>query len=644
MTTAISKGFVVLLAVVWLGGCAAPFQWSRESVPTEKERQKLAMSYFVKAKIFEAQSNYYGAIVALRSAVDLDRTSATLFERLAWNYNRIRDYQMAIHFAREALAIDPSRPELHYLVFQLLQIEGDQSGAIRALEQMLEARPDHWRLYFQLAQLYKVTGRTGSIEAVFNRALQHPDAPVEVKVNIADIFASVGRSEQAEGIYRQALTDDPEVEDAWLGLGNLYKARNDTSQAIALFRQAARVLPKRSMLFRELARLIDQDDDLLEILADEEVEFLYELGSSLADLEKFERAARVFEHIVGQSPKTAEEWLDLARFYLSMDDYDQVDEVLSQATEVMPDSARVYLFWGLTKERQEQLDQAAAIYGLGLRANPDDPGLWLYMGLLEEQREHWDDAIDSYRQGLASDPSDPDLNMRLGIVLGRQERWVEATEHYRQTAALDLLSTRVLFHWGRALEKLGQWPEAIAKLDQAAAMDPADTHLLFYLGSCYEQASRLAAYEEHFNDAIDTFERLLEIDPDDAFALNYLGYMLADKGIRLQEALKLITRALELKPENGAFFDSMGWIYYRLGDLNAAESYLGRALRILEAEQDDGEEYAAEELAIILDHAGDIARALGKGGQAREHWHQVLKLTPENEAVRHKLQSQQPRP
>ena len=634
-----SRGLVIVLGLVWLAGCAAPTQWSQKGGATTEQRQKLAMSYFVKAKIFERQRNYYGAIVALRSAVDLDPTSATMYERLAWNYNRIHDYQMAILFAREALAIDPSRPELHYLVFQLLQIDGDQKGAIRALEQMLDVRPDHWRLYFQLAQLYKVTGKTGRIEAVFNRALQRRDAPVEVKINIADIFAGVGRSEQAEGIYRQALAEDPRAEDAWLGLGNLYKARSDTSGAIAVFRQAARVLPKRPMIFREMARLIDEDDDLLEILAEEEVEFLYELGSSLSDLEKFDRATRVFKHIVGQSPETAEEWLDLARFYLSIDDYQQVDEVLSRATEVMPDSARVYLFWGLTKERQGKLDQAAAIYRLGLAATPNDSGLWLYIGLLEEQLELWDEAIGSYRQGLAADPGDPDLHMRLGIVLGRQEHWVEATEHYSRTAEMDLLSSRVLFHWGKALEKLGRWPEAIEKLRQAAAMDQADTHLLFYLGSCYEQASRLGGHDEYFTNAIETFERLLEIDPDDAFALNYLGYMFADTGIRLQQALQLIQRAVELKPDNGAFFDSMGWIYFRLGDYQKAEIYLGKALSILESEQDAGEEYPAEEMAIIHDHAGDIARAMGKSGEARDHWRQVLKLTPENDVVRDKLQS-----
>ena len=119
-----------LLAALWLGGCAGPLQLDRESEPSRTELQRLARSYFIKAKVFEQQNNYYGAIVALRSAADIDPTSATIFERLAWNYNRIDEYPMAIHFAQKALAIDPTRPELHYLVYQLLQIDGDHRGAI----------------------------------------------------------------------------------------------------------------------------------------------------------------------------------------------------------------------------------------------------------------------------------------------------------------------------------------------------------------------------------------------------------------------------------------------------------------------------------------------------------------------------------
>ena len=96
--------------------------------------------------------------------------------------------------------------------------------------------------------------------------------------------------------------------------------------------------------------------------------------------------------------------------------------------------------------------------------------------------------------------------------------------------------------------------------------------------------------------------------------------------------MELITRAVAIEPDNGAFFDSLGWAYYRLGELEEAERYLARALE----EMDDHE---TEEQAVILDHAGDIADALGKRDEAVLHWRRALDLTPENEEVREKLEA-----
>ena len=129
---------------------------------------------------------------------------------------------------------------------------------------------------------------------------------------------------------------------------------------------------------------------------------------------------------------------------------------------------------------------------------------------------------------------------------------------------------------------------------------------------------------------METFENLLQIDPEDPYALNYLGYMYADKGTHLQEAVELLSRAIVLDPENSAFLDSMGWAYFRLGDLEQAEEYLNRALAFLG-------ENEVDEQAVIFEHAGDIANALGKDKEARMHWRKVLELTPENKEVRLKL-------
>ena len=106
--------------------------------------------------------------------------------------------------------------------------------------------------------------------------------------------------------------------------------------------------------------------------------------------------------------------------------------------------------------------------------------------------------------------------------------------------------------------------------------------------------------------------------------------MYAERGIHLEEALGLLIRAVAIDPGNGAFLDSLGWAYYRLGEFEKAERCLVKAMERL-VEDDD------EDQAVIYDHAGDIARALGKQGEAASHWRRALELTPDDEELRRKL-------
>jgi len=589
------------------------------------------MQYFIKAKVCEAQKNYLGAIVALRSAADLDTTSPTIYTQLALDYRQIGDERMAMLFAREGLELDPGRTQLRRLLIQLLERSGNHAAAVEELEELLRREPDNWRHYRHLAYLYLETEQAERITPLFKRVLERDDAPVEVRIDIASVFSRIGQHARAERIYIQILEEHPDVEDAWLGLAELHLSQGKREQAISCYRQAAQMLTESSAVFYYLARLLVTPHDLEEILETEDPRFLYRLGLAFSEAGAYDQAAVVFQHIVGLQPTNVEGWLDLARYYIYMKDYDQAGGILAQAAGAMPDSSSIYLFWGTAMEQAGRFAEAIDVYRRGLQHLPEERPLYLYWGIALEQQERWEEAIDVYRQALQLEPPDPELHVRWGIVLAQQEKWEQAMAQYQQAVALDSLRTDALLHWGIALEQQERWEEAIEKLSRAAELDEADPHVLFYLGACFEQASRQLDDEGYFARAVEAFERLLELDPDDAYTLNYLGYMYADKGVNLEEAVALLSKAVALEPDNSAFLDSMGWAYFRLGELDQAEGYLNKALQALE------EEYEAEEKAVIFDHAGDIAQALGKTSQAREHWQKVLQLTPDNEAVKHKL-------
>ena len=623
-----------------LGGCAAMWPGFRGGAGEgEQSRQAdRAMQYFVQAKVFEQQENPLGAIVALRSAADLDPTSPTIYSRLADNYEKIEDYEQAIVFAARALELDPDLDELRLQLIRWYESAGNFGAAAVHLEQLIARQPARWPLYSHLARLYQEMGETGRIDRLFDDLLSREDTPEDIRVNIAFTLSRSGRPEKAEGIFREILGENPGSEEAWIGLADVHLARGDRDGGIEHFVAAAYHLPENPAIMWELARLLEGPEDLSRF-EEADPTFLYRLGEALAAAERYELAATVFERIVGLQPASVEAWLDPARYYLHLEDHERVDKLLGEAVEAMPDSVDLYLFWGQALARQERYDEATAAFRRGLERQPGNVDLLERWGYVYEQQEQYEEAIEVYRQGLAAGALPGPMFIRWGIVLGRQERWLEALELFDKAAgeaADDAGLGEAYLHSGIALENLGRWEEAIQKLRQATGLDSSDTVPLFYLGSCLEQASRSQADSAaHFDAAIAAFQRLIELDPGDAYALNYLGYMYAERGIHLEEAVGLLIRAVAIDPGNGAFLDSLGWAYYRLGEFEKAERFLAKAIERL-VDQDD------EELAVIYDHAGDIASALGKQDEAASHWRRALELTPDDEDLRRKLGAEVP--
>jgi Tfp pilus assembly protein PilF len=162
--------------------------------------------------------------------------------------------------------------------------------------------------------------------------------------------------------------------------------------------------------------------------------------------------------------------------------------------------------------------------------------------------------------------------------------------------------------------------EAIRAFERAIAMKADSAQAHFYLGAQLEQLNRKpeARWE---------LRRTIELDPNHADALNYLGYMDAESGTNLSEAKTLIERALALDPENGAYLDSLGWVYYKLGDLDAAIRYLERAATLV---GDD---------PVVLDHLGEAYFKHGNVEKAQATWQKALELDQDVEAIKRKLES-----
>src|SRR5205823_2729378 len=148
-------------------------------------------------------------------------------------------------------------------------------------------------------------------------------------------------------------------------------------------------------------------------------------------------------------------------------------------------------------------------------------------------------------------------------------------------------------------------PQAVRVLQEGESKFPSDVSLMFELGSVYDR-------QKKYPDAEAQFQRILNRDPDNAAALNYLGYMLAERGERLEESVGYLKRALQIEPENGSYLDSLGWAYYKSGKLELAAGNLQKAANQLAGN------------SIIQDHYGDVLFKMGRVDEAISAWNRAL--------------------
>jgi tetratricopeptide (TPR) repeat protein len=237
----------------------------------------------------------------------------------------------------------------------------------------------------------------------------------------------------------------------------------------------------------------------------------------------------------------------------------------------------------------------------------------IYLGQIAEERRRWDDALTWYEKVTAGDQYIA-ARSRAAHVLVQQNRLDEARKLLQESTASSVDERdQLLILEAQLLRDAGRVDEAYAVLEGGLAQRPDQPDLL------YEAA--LTAEKSGKNDVLErNLRRLIEIKPDHAHAYNALGYSLADRNVRLDEAASLIDKALQLAPEDPFILDSKGWLQFRLGDGSAALDTLKKAFAIR----------ADPEIAA---HIGEVLWSLGRRDDARKAWNDAIKASPDNEVL-----------
>jgi len=338
----------------------------------------------------------------------------------------------------------------------------------------------------------------------------------------------------------------------------------------------------------------------------------------LAQTDAPEEAIALLKAHLERHPESQSVRLTYARALVSARQFDAARDEFRTLLDAAPDDRELMYAVGLLSAQLEDFDAAVPLLERALAAgHPEADGIRLNLGQIAERQEDPERALRWYR-GVEPGRHHLDAQVRIAATLVRQGKLQEAREHLQRVEADEDTRKRLRIAEAQLLRTAGHESEAFELLDDELRQAPNDPDLLYESSMLAELMGRADVMEGRLR-------KLIALKPDHAHAYNALGYSLADRGERLEEAESLITRALELTPGDPFILDSMGWVRFRRGDPEAALGHLERA-------------YGMRPDPEIAAHLGEVLWAVKREADATRIWNEALRAHPDNAVLKNVMQ------
>ena len=327
-----------------------------------------------------------------------------------------------------------------------------------------------------------------------------------------------------------------------------------------------------------------------------------------------QRAIEFYQDYLRKNPNSIDVRMNFARYLVDQKRWNAASQQFQLVLEHRPEDTDVLYALGLLSLQTEHFDDADKYFRRAIDVNPANDQIRIYLGQTAERRERFDLAARWYKS-VSSDKYLFEARTRLGVVIAKKGDVAQGLKILHGIKpADDQERVQLALAEEQILRDAKRYGDALKVLNRALKALPDHQDLLYARALVAEKLDNLNLHEHDLR-------LLLKLDPKNAHALNALGYTLADRTDRHEEAYLLIKQALELQPDDPFILDSMGWVQYRLGNSAEAIRYLKRALEL---------RFDAE----ISAHLGEVLWVSGKQRQAEQVWNKALKRAPDSESIR----------
>jgi tetratricopeptide (TPR) repeat protein len=500
----------------------------------------------------------------------------------------------------------------HYAAGISYEWNDDDEKAVEQFNDAALADPSNESLAIKVAEHFLRIGQVNKAVTVLAKSARRPDASALLLSWLARAELQAGKTNQALAASRLSIRKQPDAFEGYESQFNVYFGDNQLAEAVRTLNRAAKSIRPDSAGFVALASLYAEylkaqpKDAATKAKAvaflDRTAKLNFDsphLREQVADiysqLDQPQKAAAIYDHLLAENPEPS-----------------VLRETLHEKL------AGIYF---QAEDKTNAMKQLEAI----VRDNPTRyPRAWFFLGELAFDDDKLAEAADDYENAIHWDPSLEEAYYKLALAqieLHRTEDGFRILDTARARFPQTFLGET---YTGVAYLDVKNYPAAVHHFDAAEVIglatnpDALDYRFYFQYGEACERNQEYKRADEYL-------QKCINLNPDFGEALNYLGYMLADRGEQLPRARALIEKAVQLEPKNGAYLDSLGWVLFKQRQPQQALPWLLKAVA-----------FSPEPDATVLDHLGEIYMALHQPAKAIEAWKQSLSIES-NPDVKKKL-------
>jgi len=540
----------------------------REAIETtgsegrDARNRERALRHYMEGLTYEQKGEYAKAILEYQDALRYD-TNAAIYFAISKSYSILGKHSLAAQMGQQAVTLDPTNRTYRENLAEIYLNAFEIDKAITAYEGVVALDSSYIDGWYNLARLCQVRKPLKAI-ALYEEMLDRFGPLWDVYAQLLSLYSSMGKFAEAANVARSMLEIDPGNYELRRTLASLYIQSGNKDEALSVYLE-----------------LLERDPRDIEVRA--AIAHVYLLQR------QYERAAAQLEAVLRSDSISVETQLRFGQYFGT---YLQKDStaapyafaIFEKIRQNYPNDWRPYWFLGIIAGIMH--NDSAAISNLErvTRMEPGNPDGWVYYASIFLDRSDYRRAVEILQEAATRLPDEGRIHFLLGI------------SHHR----------------------LKQNEDAARSLERAAELDPRDINTLSALALVYDELKR-------YEDSDRIYEEALKIDSTNHLILNNYGYSLAERGEQLERALGMAKEAVRQQPENSSYLDTIGWVYFKLGNYEEAERFILKAV-----EHGDSN-------PVVLEHMGDVYSKLGKKDKALEYWQKALERDETNESLRAKI-------